>query len=73
MSTADEICQIKAELYDIQHHNCNGSVTINPSEFVASQGLSFGTACTLCTRTMELRRRLQTLLQEQQPTIFVSH
>jgi len=52
--------QIKARLFDLQHHVCNGSVTIGEDPF--SEG---NRGCTGCSEVIqlfaELRRRNETI------------
>jgi hypothetical protein len=59
--SADEITKIKAELFDLQTHNCNGTAIIS------EQGIT-GNGCTLCSRVLVLRNRLYDLEKAKKGT-----
>ena len=56
--------RIQAELYRIQHHNCNGHAILSPdpslADFLKQKG------CTLCARIIELGNQLRQLEYPQQ-------
>lgn len=50
---------IKAELYDLQYHNCNGRLTIHPD----GSGDENDRPCSACSRIMELKAMLRRTTQ----------
>jgi hypothetical protein len=50
----DEITKIKAELFDLQNHYCNGRLVVG--------NISESKCCTYCSRIIELQNRLKVLL-----------
>ena len=49
------IQEIKAELYDLQYHNCDGRLTIRPDGKRDSEDRS----CSGCARTLKLQHLLR--------------
>jgi len=57
----DEITKIKAELYDLQIHNCNGQLTICPD----GKRHPNDKPCTFCTRILVLHSKLRELQESK--------
>ena len=61
MSTQTSIQAIKAELYDLQSHVCNGQLTIRPD----GKRDPGDRMCTGCTRIMKLQYVLQQITKKE--------
>lgn len=58
----DEITKIKAELYDLQYHNCNGGLSLSTPDMYDDKLPFTIKGCTYCNKIIELQNELRSLL-----------